>query len=127
MVYEGSFEHDTIYNPLGNCRYLDEINVREDDDAVELKQGWAERREDGDAVGTNFEPRYRALVDKWYDIGTEKKEHRMTAGMMLRTIRAMFPRNYDFPSERHLKNRISARSQAASRREKREQHERMKV
>lgn len=66
---------------------------------------------------------YRPRIDRWYDVGRENKERRMTAGMMLRTIRAMFPHNYYFPSECHLKNRINARSQAANRKEKREQRE----
>lgn len=39
---------------------------------------------------------------------------------MVRTIRAMFPRNYDFPSDRHIKNRIKSLMGTAQRRRERE-------
>lgn len=83
---------------------------------MELAQGWAERPADGGTLGTNYEPYYRPLIDKWYDLGEAHKDRRMSAAMMVRTLRAMFPRNYDYPSERHVKNRITALYEAEQRR-----------
>lgn len=120
LVNEGSTEHYIIYNPLGNRSYLNDIDIDVNEDSILLEQGWAERPPDGETVGTNFEPRYRPLVDRWYDIGEVYKERRMTAAMMVRTIRAMFPNNYDYPSERHVKNRITPRCGAEARRKKRD-------
>lgn len=97
------------------------MNVDVENDHVLLEQGWAERPVDGDNIGKNYEPPYMSLVDKWYAIGIDHKERRMSAAMMFRTIRAMLPRNYDFPSERHLKNRIGARTDAINRMKKKKE------
>lgn len=87
LVYEGSVEHDIIYNPSGNFTYLNDMDIDVHMDQVEMAQGWVERQGDGGTVGMNNNPLYRPLVDKWFDIGESHKERRMTAGMMLRTIR----------------------------------------
>lgn len=83
--------------------YLDEMDIQVEEDGKELEKGWAERPDDGDTIGDSNEPRHRTLMDKWIDLGEHCNERRMTAVMMLPTIRAMFPRNYDYPSERHTK------------------------
>lgn len=69
LVYQGSVEHDIIYNPRGRCNYLDDIDVNAVRDGTILEQGWAERRPEGDTVGTNYEPRYRQLINKWFEMG----------------------------------------------------------
>lgn len=88
LMYAGSLEHDIINYPLGRCTYMEDVKVREDD-TVCLHQGWAERPTDGEITGKNNERRDRTLTDKWFDVGEDNKERRMTAGKMIRTIRAI--------------------------------------
>lgn len=64
LVYSGSTEHDIIYNPLGHCSYLCDVNVIPELDAIHLEQGWAERPVEGETIGKNNEPRYRPLIDR---------------------------------------------------------------
>lgn len=85
LVYQGSVEHDIIYNPRGNCSYLEHMNVDIVQDGIELEQGWAERPAEGDTTGNSNEPRYRPLIDRWFEIVEGCKERRLSAGMMLRT------------------------------------------
>lgn len=102
LVYEGSQEHDIIYSRTGVSVHLREMIVDLSIDSVVLSQGWADRPPDGYRLGPNHTPRYAPLIDAWTEIGRDDPDRRMTPGMMLRTLKSMFPRNYDIPTERHL-------------------------
>lgn len=40
LVYQGSVEHDIIYNPRGICTYLDNMDVNPVRDGIVTEQGW---------------------------------------------------------------------------------------
>ena len=64
-------------------------------------------------MGTNYVANYRPLIDKWFALVLEDKERRMSPAVMVKTIRAMFPNNYDIPSEQHVRNAINYRFKKA--------------
>lgn len=112
LVYYGSVEQDIIYNLSGNFIYLNDTNDGSEIYRKQLKQCWAEQKTDGEETGQSNVSQYKTFLDKWIDIVGRLKEQQMIEMVMLQTIRPIFPRNCDYPSEIHMNNTINARKEA---------------
>ncbi len=118
LVYQGDTSRGAVYTANGNNPYLAEMST---DDVVlnrKLLQGWATRPVSGKVLGANTTEKYLGLIKRWFEEGYNDKTKRRSPAMMLRMLTAMFPNNYDLPTEQHLKNRINSLLRAQRKLEK---------
>lgn len=99
----------SVYQKDDTIPYLQQLDNSEDREELvkKLRQGWGLRPKNGQTLGENNVEFFKPYIKRWFDMGTADKSRRMSAGLIRRGLRALFPRRYDIPSEQQIRNVLS--------------------